>query len=223
MSALKFSRAALLAGLLGLGVIAAAPDAHAVRNADAEAYVQENASAALRALGNGNIPAAQRRQTFNQLMAQFADMPRIANFVLGRYGAQLRADAALRTEWNRTFQDYSIAVYEDRLERYSGSAIRVTGSIERVAGRDVIVQSEMTPRGGGRALPVEWRLLRQGDVWKVVDVSLVIDGNQIWLAQQQQRDFLAALDRNNGDIRALMTTLRERTAAMRQRVMARSA
>lgn len=223
MTTLKLSRAAFVAGMLGVGALAAAPEAHAARNTDAEAYVQTNATAALRTLGDRSTSATQRRQAFDRLMAQFADMPRIANYVLGRYGAQLRTDATLRTEWTRTFQEYSIAVYEDRLERYSGSAIRVTGSIERVAGRDVIVQSEIVPRAGGRALPVEWRLLRTGDAWKVVDVSLVIDGNQIWLAQQQQRDFLAALDRNNGNIRALMTDLRTRTAAMRERVLARNA
>jgi phospholipid transport system substrate-binding protein len=155
-------------------------------------------------------------------MAQFSDMPRIANFVLGRYGSQLRADASLRSEWTRTFQDYAIAVYEAQLSRYSGSAIRVTGSTERIAGRDVIVTSELTPRDGGRAMTVQWRILRSGDAWKVVDVSLLVDGNQIWLAQQQQRDFLAQLDANNGNIRGLMSSLRETTASMRQRAVARS-
>jgi phospholipid transport system substrate-binding protein len=217
----SLTRAAFLAALMSAGLLVAAPDAHAARNGDAERYVQENAAAALRALGNGGS-ATQRRQTFNRLMVQFADMPRIANFVLGRYGAQLRSDAALRSEWTSAFQDYAIAVYEDRLERFSGSAIRVTGSVERIPGRDVIVSSELQPRGGGRPTLVQWRLLRSGDVWKVVDVSLLLEGNQIWLAQQQQRDFLAALDRNNGDIPALMRSLREQTASMRDRVMARS-
>lgn len=221
MTARSFTRAEILAGMLSIGVLAAAPDAQAARNGDAERYVQENADAALRALGEG-ASMAQRRQTFNRLMMQFADMPRIANFVLGRYGAQLRADSALRMEWTSTFQDYAIAVYEDRLERFSGSAIRVTGSVERVPGRDVIVTSELQPRGSNRPTQVQWRLLRSGSVWKVVDVSLLIDGNQIWLAQQQQRDFLAALDRNNGNIRALMSDLREVTASMRDRVVARS-
>jgi phospholipid transport system substrate-binding protein len=216
------SRAALLAGMLGVGLLAAAPNAYAARNTEAETYVQANATSALRTLGDNNISATQRRQTFNTLMAQFSDMPRIANFVLGRYSAQLRSDAALRTEWTRTFQEYAIAVYEDRLARFSGSAIRVTGSTERVAGRDVIVTSEIAPRDGGRAMTVQWRLLRSGSAWKVVDVSLLLEGNQIWLAQQQQRDFLAELDRNNGDIRALMTDIRGMTTAMRQRIVARS-
>jgi phospholipid transport system substrate-binding protein len=196
----------------GAALLATAPLAHAARNAEAEAYVQTNATQALASLRPGGSS-----QQFYTLMSQFADMPRIANFVLGRYGAQLRTDAALRTEWTRTFQDYAIAVYQARLDRFSGATIRVTGSIERVAGRDVIVVSEITPRGGGRATPVQWRLLRTGNVWKVVDVSLVLEGNEIWLAQQQQRDFLAALDQNQGDIRALMTTVRQSTASLRQR------
>ncbi|UPT63919.1 MAG: ABC transporter substrate-binding protein [Hyphomonadaceae bacterium JAD_PAG50586_4] len=221
MTSRPITRATFFAGMLGLGLLVAAPDAHAARNADAENYVQENATAALRTLSDTAVGTPQRRTQFDQLMARFADMPRISSFVLGRYGAQLRADAALRTDWNRTFQEYSIAVYEDRLGRFNGATIRVTDSTERVAGRDVIVTTEMQPRGA-RAQTVQWRLLRSGNVWKVVDVSLLIEGNQIWLAQQQQRDFLAQLDRNNGDIRALMTDIRQLTASLRQRVHARN-
>ena len=216
------TRAAFLSGVLSAGLLAVAPTAHAARNTDAEGYVQQNATSALRTLGDRNLSSTQRRQTFDRLMTQFADMPRIAHFVLGRYGAQLRADAALRSEWTSTFQDYAIAVYEVRLGNFSGSAIRVTGSVERVPGRDVIVTSELNPRDGGRPMTVQWRLLRTGEAWKVVDVSLILEGNEIWLAQQQQRDFLAQLDRNNGDIRALMTTIRGQTASMRERVMARN-
>jgi len=217
-----FTRSAFLSGVLSVALMASATEAHAARNAEAEEYVQQNAATALRTLSDRNLSSTQRRQTFDRLMAQFADMPRIAHFVLGRYGSQLRADASLRSEWTRTFQDYAIAVYEARLAGFGGSAIRVTGSVERVPGRDVIVTSELIPRDGARPMTVQWRLLRSGEAWKVVDVSLLFEGNQIWLAQQQQRDFLAELDRNNGDIRALMTTIRDQTASMRDRVMARS-
>lgn len=221
MTVRSVTRAAFVTALVALGMLAATP-AMASRNSDAEAYVQENAAAALRTLGDRTVNTAQRQQTFNQLMAQFADMPRIATYVLGRYSGQLRADATLRSDWMRSFQDYAIAVYETQLDRYNGGAVRVTGSIERTPGRDVVVMSQITPRGARQALPVQWRLLRAGDGWKVVDVSLLIDGNEIWLAQQQQGEFLAALDRNNGDIRALMTEIRGQTAALRQGLMART-
>jgi ABC-type transporter MlaC component len=108
-------------------------------------------------------------------------------------------------------------VYETQLDRYSGGTIRVTDSVERTPGRDVIVSSEIIPRGASRPLPVQWRILRAGNGWKVVDVSLLLEGNQIWLAQQQQAEFLAILGRNNGDIRGLMMRVQSQTAAMRSR------
>lgn len=222
MTARHLTRAGFLAAIMSFGAFAAAPAAYAARNTEAEAYVQANATEALSTLSNTRVSPAQRQQTFYGLIQRFADMPRIAGFVLGRYGASLRNDAALRAEWTQAFEDYSIAVYELRLGAFNGSTVRVTGSIERSAD-DVIVQSEMVPQGAGRAQPVQWRLIRRGGVWKVNDVSVILEGNQIWLAQQQQGEFLSRLDRNNGDVRALVADIRQRTASIRERVAARSA
>ena len=210
------TRSGFFAALTAVVALAFASPALAARNADAEAYVEENGADALQILRHTTeISASSRRENFYRLMERFADIPRISTYVLGRYGTQLRADASLRRDWQRTFQDYAIAVYEDRLTRYAGSDMNVTGSIERRPGVDVVVMSEITPAGGGRPLPVQWRLLKSGDVWKVIDVSLIVEGNEIWLAQQQQRDFLAQLDSNNGDIRALIGDVRSLTERMR--------
>lgn len=213
------TRATFLSGLAGLGALAVAPDAHAVRNADAESYVQTNATAALAALGDSGLSTSQRQQQFQRLMTQFADMQRIAIYVVGRYRSALTEDAALRREWMETFQAFAIATYEDQFSTMSGAAIRVTGSEERVAGRDVVVDSQVRPPRG-EAMRVQWRVLRSGDAWKVTDVAVGRDG--VWLGQIQQRQFLAQLDENRGDIRALMSDLRGRTASMRQRILARS-
>jgi ABC-type transporter MlaC component len=70
-------------------------------------------------------------------------------------------------------------------------------------------------------MPVQWRVLNNGGAWKAVDVSLVLEGSEIWLAQQQQRDFLAMLDRNKGNIRALIATINQQTQTMRARIAAR--
>lgn len=213
-------RSTFLAALVSAGIVLAASPASAARDTAAESYVQQNAAAALSTLANRDVSQAQRRQTFDALIRQFSDMDRIAMFVIGRYSGQLRADPQLRQQWVDAFKNYAVAVYEDQLQAYSGGAVRVTGSQERVPGRDVIVSSEITPRGQ-HPLPVQWRLLRQGDAWKVFDVSLEFDGgNQIWLAQAQQLDFLAALDRSHGDIRALIAQVQQTTAQLHQHATA---
>ncbi len=216
----SITRTFFITALLGAGMLATAPSALAARDPAAETYVQQNASQALSTLGNRSVTGAERRRLFDQLMRQFSDMDRIAMFVVGRYSAQLRADPTLRTAWIDTFKDYAVAVYEDQLAAYSGSAIRVTGSTERIPGRDIVVNSEITPRGQ-RPLPVQWRLLRAGDAWKVFDVSLIFEGgNQIWLAQAQQLDFLAQLDQTHGDMRALIARVQQTTASLRQHAQA---
>jgi phospholipid transport system substrate-binding protein len=221
VTARSFTRAAFIAALAGAGLVAAAPLAHAARDQAAEQYVQQNAARALATLGDRSMSASQRQQTFARLMSEFADMRRISTYVLGRYGSELRSNATLRSEWQRTFQDYAVAVYEDRLERFSGSTIRVIDS--RINNSSVDVVSEITPRGQSRPMRVQWRLTRSGDTWKVFDIQLAFEGgNAIWLGAQQQMDFLAILDSNDGDIQALMTRLRGQTASMRQRIVARS-
>jgi phospholipid transport system substrate-binding protein len=220
VSSLLLTRTSFLAALTATFALTAAP-AFAARNPEAEQYVQVNANGALQMLAQRSS-VQEREQAFSGLMARFADLPRIATFVLGRYAGQLRADPALRQEWFAVFQDYSYAVYEDQLDRYRGNTITITGSIERTAGQDVVVQTVVVPRGQSRPLPVNWRMYRAGNAWKVVDVSLVLEGNEVWLAQQQQRDFLAQLDRTRGDIRALITSVRAATAQMRARIRARA-
>lgn len=223
MNARSLTRAGFIATIASAGLIGVAPAAFAARDSGAEQYVQASAAGALAALGNHHVSADERHTTFQHLIGQLADMPRIAFFVLGRYSSQLRADPQLRADWYRTFEEYSIATYEDKLDTFSDSALRVVGSTENVPGQDVTVISEMTQRGAARPTRVQWRLLKSGGAWKVTDVALGVSGDtDIWLAQQQQRDFLAALDRNHGDIRALITDVTQLTARMRQRIMARN-
>jgi ABC-type transporter MlaC component len=139
--------------------------------------------------------------------------------MVGRYSPQLRADQTLRRDWQIAFQDFALATYEDQFATMSGGGVRVTDSEERVAGRDVVVTSQIRPVSGS-VMQVQWRVLRSGAGWKVVDVAVGRDA--VWLGQIQQRQFLAQLDENNGDVRALIGDLRGRTATMRQRVLARS-
>ncbi|MDZ4777173.1 MAG: ABC transporter substrate-binding protein [Alphaproteobacteria bacterium] len=203
--------------------LAVAPTSSAADPA-AEQYVAVNANQALQTLSDRSLTAADRQARFRALMQRFADVPSISNFVLGPAAAQLRADPALNREWQTVFMDYSVAVYEDQLDQFRDNEVRVaTGtSVERVPGRDVIVKSTIVPRGASQAMPVQWRIVKRGEAWKVVDVSLVLDRNEVWLAQRQQQDFRAILG-PRGDVRALIAAVRGQTKDMRDRITARQA
>ena len=206
-------------------VVLAATIAPPVSAADpvAEQYVAQNANQALATLSDRNLSPTDRQARFRVLMQRFADVPSISNFVLGANAAgQLRANPALNQEWQQVFMDYSVAVYEDQLDQFRGNEVRVTGSVERVPGRDIVVKSTITPRGASQAMPVQWRIVKRGQAWKVVDVSLVLDRNEVWLAQRQQRDFANILGAR-GDVRALIVAVRQQTETMRTRITTRQA
>lgn len=193
----------------------------ALADPSAEQYVALNGNAALATISNRTMTAAARQAQFRNIMLQLADMSAISNYVLGPNAARrLRADPALAAQWNAAFIDYCVAVYEDQLDQFRGNEMKVVRSIDRTPGRDVVVQTQITPRGRSAAMVVEWRLLKNGASWRVVDASLVIDDSRIWLAQRQRVDFESVLG-TNANVPALIERIRQQTATMRARIAAR--
>ena len=204
------SGAAILAGLTGGGGAAYA----VTRNRAAEQFVEQNATNALRALADRSMDESHVRQTFGNLMVQFADIPRISRFVLGAHAARLRQDPRLASDWGEAFRAFTVANYADRLRSYAGRAVHATGSVERIPDQDVIVRTEIARDAPQSPRIVQWRMLRAGATWKVADIAVVLDGNEVWLAQQQKSQFTSILDRNNGDMRGLIDNVRQTTAAL---------
>lgn len=208
--------------LAAAALFAALAPTAALADPSAEQYVNVNGNAALAAISNRTMTSAARQAQFRNIMLQLADINAISNYVLGPNAARrLRADPALAARWNAAFIDYCVAVYEDQLDQFRGNEMKVVRSIDRTPGRDVVVQTQIIPRGRTAAMVVEWRLLKNGASWKVVDASLVIEDSRIWLAQQQRVDFQSVLG-TTADVPALINRIQQQTATMRARIAART-
>jgi ABC-type transporter MlaC component len=199
--------------MLGVGIVAAAPNAFAARDPSVETYVQTNATAALHTLGDNSLSDSERQQTFNTLMNQFSDIESTAQFVLpAPYDQQVWSNPALRTQWVNAFRDFLIATYEDQLNQFSGGQVTVTGST--VVNSRVIVNSRLTPRGA-RPLEVQWKLQRGADKWRVIDVALQSGESVVWLAQQQRLIFRDQLNQSHGNVQALIAQVNQQTEQLR--------
>ena len=202
--------AVVLAG--GLAVSMAPPTAPAsaqtaVRNAGAEDFVQSRAKVGLSILNDNGRPDADKSRLFRAFVDQVADVPRITNFVLGKYGRSITP--AQREQFAAVFHNYATNVYESRLDEYKGSSLKVTGSISR-SPTDVVVNSMMS--GGKLDKPelVAWRVINtSGTVWKVVDVQV----KGVWLAITQQQDFVSTIDNAGGNIDVLIAQLQRQIKA----------
>ena len=202
---------AVFAAALALGVVATgaavlpgqAAYAQSTRDAGAEQFVQAEAQKVISVLGNKGMSTAAKATTFRGLIDQIADVPRISNFVLGKYSRTITP--AQRQKFNTVFRIYAQNVYETRLNDYSGETVKVTGSIVKKPG-DVIVNTTV---GGGQLkqpIPVAWRVIGGGSSWKVVDVQV----KGIWLAITQQQDFVSTIDNAGGNVDVLINQLQQR-------------
>ena len=191
-----------LAAALGLGALTqAAPAlAQAARDPQAEQFVQTKAQRVIAVLADNKQSVAQKKTTFHQAIDELADVPKITNFVLGKYARTITPDQ--RQRFAAAFRVYAENVYQNRIDDYHGETLKVTGSTVRKPG-DVIVNTVISGGQVGQPVSVSWRVLGGGTSWKVVDVQF----KGVWLAITQQQDFVSTIDNAGGNVNVLISQL----------------
>jgi phospholipid transport system substrate-binding protein len=182
----------------------------------AETFVQTNANSALAALNDRTLTPEQRELKFGHFMNQFANMQAIAKRVIG-----VKARSLTDAEFNRyykAFETYALEVYQVHFDQFRGEAIRVTGSKDDGPQRST-VESVIRSSQTGKDTKVYWDVLlsNDGKTYRVRDVGIELGGSILWLAQEQQAQFVAFLDRNNGDIDKLIGRINVLLADMEAR------
>ncbi len=202
----------IIAAAVALAV--AAPSA--VADKRAEAFVQANANSALSALNDKALTPEQREAKFGQYMNQFANMQAIARRVIG-----VKARSLSDADFNRyykIFETYALEVYQVHFDQFRGEGLRVTGSKDDGAQRST-VESVIKSSQTGKDTKVYWDVLlsNDGKTYRVRDVGIELGGSILWLAQEQQAQFVSYLDRNNGDINKLIGRINVLLADMEAR------
>jgi len=172
------------------------------REPQAEQFVQVNAQKVISVLADRSMSVAQKDATFHRTVDAVADVPKITNFVLGKYARTINPQQ--RQQFATAFRAYAERVYQTRLGDYHGETLKVTGSVVRKPG-DVIVNSVVTGGQVDQPLPVAWRVMGAGGSWKIVDVQV----KSVWLAITQQQDFVSTIDNAGGDIGVLIARLQQ--------------
>ncbi len=197
----RFAQLALVA-LVGVGALSQAHPAfaQAARDPQAEQFVQTRAQRVITVLADKNQSVAQKKATFHQAIDELADVPKVTNFVLGKYARSITPDQ--RQRFAAAFRVYAESVYQNRINDYHGEVLKVTGSTVRKPG-DVIVNTTISGGQVGQPLPLAWRVMGGGTSWKVVDVQF----KGVWLAITQQQDFVSTIDNAGGNIDVLIGQL----------------
>jgi phospholipid transport system substrate-binding protein len=115
--------------------------------------------------GDGKI--AERRIAVRKIANEIFDFGEIARRSLGRYWQPL--SETQRGEFVGLFADLLERSYISKIELYGGEKIIYSG--ERVDGDLATVSTKIITKNGTE-VPVDYRLFRRGDSWRVYDVNI---------------------------------------------------
>lgn len=194
-----FSVACLLA-LLIIG------SAHAAeRDLAAESFIQAVSDSTYDVLNDPGLSLDARKSAFHDIVLEVLDFKRIGLFTLASYRRRVSQEQV--AEFLDAFDDYAIAIYENRLSDYGGERIKVVDSLVRKKsnGRsDVIVESAIHFQDGSEPLPVNWRLIEENGNYRVIDIQVI----GVWMALEQRAQFNALMSQSGGDIYELINHLK---------------
>ena len=197
-------RRALLTSLVIMMATASLAAPPPVNPADAVAFMHQLWDRALELL-NKKVDPAIKQARFRELFRAYFDCPGIARFVLGRYWRN--ASAEEQQEFVRLFEDYVVFVYTARLSNLGGETFRVRGS--RSDGDAVILSTDVISPGNAPPLRIDWRLVTDNGAYKINDV--IVEGVSMMVTQRSE--FASVVQRNGGQVRGLLTMMRQKTAS----------
>ena len=115
--------------------------------------------------GDGEI--VERRAAVRKIANEIFDFTEIARRSLGRHWLPLWE--AQRTDFVGLFGDLLERSYISKIELYGGEKIIYSG--ERVDGDLATVSTKIITKNGTE-VPIDYRLFKRGDSWKVYDVNI---------------------------------------------------
>jgi phospholipid transport system substrate-binding protein len=166
-------------------------------------FIQDLGNRAIGVIADKSLTAEQRSSKYNGLLHEAFDLPTIGHFVLGR--AWNTATPQQQQEYMKLFEAIVVKMYGDRLSFYSGESFHVKG-VRQENDKDSVVTSEIDHPGGSQPTSVDWRVRQNDGKFVIVDVS--VEG--VSQSVTQRDEYASILQRNNGNIDALLNLMRER-------------
>jgi phospholipid transport system substrate-binding protein len=193
--------APIVAVLLAIATIAAFEQLRAAE--DAAGFISDLGQRTVHILA-AKAPENEREAKCRAIFEEGFDIPTISRFVLGGYWRT--ASEAQRQDFTALFETYVIRAYAVRFNDYGGEQLKVTAA--RTEDEDnSMVQSVIARPSGAPPIKVDWRVNKTAKGFKITDV--VVEG--VSMAVTQRQEFASVIQRNGGQIDALLKLLREKT------------
>jgi phospholipid transport system substrate-binding protein len=145
-----------------------------------------------------------RFDKFEPVITKIYDLPLMTRISVGPQWASLTPDQ--QTKVIEAFKQLSIATYASRFDGYGGEQFQITGESPANGGDDIVDTKLVRPND--EPVELNYRLRKNGDDWKIIDVYL--SGTISQLANYRS-EFAATLRSGGGD--ALVSLINQKVAA----------
>jgi phospholipid transport system substrate-binding protein len=102
-----------------------------------------------------------------------------------------------------------IRAYANRFSEYSGDDVQVKITGDRAESETSHIVSSQVLRPNAPPVHVDWRVHKQGNDYKIVDVD--VEG--VSMALTQREEFASVIQRNGGTVAGLTQALEQRIAS----------
>ena len=165
-------------------------------------FVQSVANEASLILTN-NSTKEQKIEELKSIAKKSVDFRGIGYYSLGAHRKNLSDDK--KKEYLIIFEKYFLKSFSSRLAEYTDPKIRVD-SQKKLNEKYTIVSSVLLATKEKPEVNIDWRIITKNPD-KPLIIDVVIEG--VSLAKVQKEEFNSIIQSNNGDINALLTSLKE--------------
>tara|TARA_B100000768_G_scaffold146130_1_gene139159 strand:- start:57 stop:653 length:597 start_codon:yes stop_codon:yes gene_type:complete len=167
-----------------------------------DVFIQSTVNRASQVLSN-NLSKDKKIDELKSIAAETVDIKGIGMYTLGSYRKILSENQ--KKEYDILFKQYFLKTFSSRLAEYSNPEIEVR-SKEKLNKNYTMVRSVLVSTEQRPEVKIDWRIYTKNpDDLKIRD--LIIEG--LSLARTQKEEFSSIIQSNNGDIDALLASLKE--------------
>ena len=150
-----------------------------------------------------NSTKEQKIEELKSIAKKSVDFRGIGYYSLGAHRKNLSDDK--KKEYLNIFEKYFLKSFSSRLAEYTDPKIRVD-SQKKLNEKYTIVSSVLLATEEKPEVNIDWRIVTKNPN-KPLIIDVVIEG--VSLAKVQREEFNSIIQSNNGDINALLTSLKE--------------
>jgi phospholipid transport system substrate-binding protein len=131
--------------------------------------VKRMTDAALDVLRDKSLSSDQKRHRLEEVVFPEVDFDTMSRLVLARNWS--RFSAPQQAEFIKQFREHLSMTYGRNIENYRNERVEIVGDQDEGRG-DWVVKTKILRGGGAEDILVDYRVRKQGDAWRIIDMVI---------------------------------------------------